>query len=65
MVKNTTGVTGFEAGLSGDAQVRIALQKIDSNGGVAQTPLKSIQQLKVILVEKSFPNKARLVYGDL
>jgi len=36
MVKNNVEVTGVEAGLSGDAQVRIALQKIDSNGGVAQ-----------------------------
>ncbi len=37
MVKNKAGVTGAEVGLSGDAQIRIALQKIDSNGGVAQT----------------------------
>ncbi|MBC7875948.1 MAG: restriction endonuclease [Anaerolineales bacterium] len=38
MAKNNVEVTGSEAGLSGDAQIRIALQKIDSNGGVAQMP---------------------------
>lgn len=33
----TRAVTGFEAGLSGDDQVRIALEKIAAHGGLAQT----------------------------
>jgi restriction endonuclease Mrr len=31
-------VTGFDAGLSGDAQIRIALRAILANGGIAQMP---------------------------
>src|SRR5262245_1372750 len=34
-INTTDGVTGFEAGLSGDEQIRIALQEIVASGGSA------------------------------
>jgi len=35
-VTTDVGVTGAEAGLSGDEQIRIALQTIEANGGIAK-----------------------------
>ncbi|MBK8421720.1 hypothetical protein [Candidatus Villigracilis saccharophilus] len=61
MVKNKVGVTGAEVGLSGDAQIRIALQKIDSNGGVAQTS-EIYAAIESQLSGENFQNKVRLVY---
>ena len=47
----TTELTGFDAGLSGDEQIRIALRTIDANGGEAM-----MSQIYEAVTAKMSPN---------
>lgn len=47
MARNSVEVTGAEAGLTGDDQIRIALQTIEANGGIA-----TMQQISSAVEER-------------